>query len=175
MSKARKFINLILQEGSSDLNDVLREFEYGLSIEMDNNPNNKSSGVDASTMFELSSDKGDNWIELQLWDKNRFDTPIGTVRFVCSMESNDDFITLTTGKGLEKIKFNSKEDEINSLDSLQDKDSYKHKIKSIGLIFLGFKLNAKGITEVSNDSNSFEQIGRRVGKGLIDKCYNLLK
>jgi hypothetical protein len=183
MSKAEDVISIVEQgakeqqeaPNAGDLKAVLDEFDYGLSTELDHNAGNLSTGTEAVTVFELSNDQGPNWIELQLWDKNRFDKPIGSVRYVCGMKANPESITLSTGKGIENIKFSSKDEDIEKIPDLQGKDDYKDKINRIRTIFMGFQMNVTGVTGIPNDPNSFESIGRRVGQGLIQKCAQYLK
>lgn len=180
MSKAKELIEQLneqeeVEAGPGDLKDVMNEFNYGLASELDHNAGNLSTGPDATTMLEISSDKGPNWIELILWDKNRFDTPIGSVRYICGMKAQGDGVVVSTGKGIEKIKFNTKDEEIEKIPDIQDKEEYKDKINRIRRIFLGFQLNVVGITGIPNDPNSFESIGKRVGRGLVDKCSQYLK
>lgn len=183
MSRADEFIKSIVEQdekeqeapNSGDLKAVLDEFDYGLSTELDHNAQNLSTGTEATTIFELNNDQGPNWIELQLWDKNRFDKPMGAVRYVCGMKANNDSITLSSGKGIEKILFSSKDEEIEKIPDIKDKEDYKEKVGRIRRIFLGFQMNVAGITGVPNDPNSFESIGKRVGQGLIQKCSQYLK
>lgn len=183
MSRAEDIISIVEQgskeqqeaPNSGDLKAVLDELDYGLSTELDHNAQNLSTGVDAATMFELNSDQGPNWIEFQLWDKNRFDKAIGSVRYICGMKANADSITLSSGKGIENIKFNSKDEEIDKIPDLKTKDDYKDKINRIRTIFMGFQMNVDGIVGISNDPNSFENIGRRIAQGMIKKCYPYLK
>jgi hypothetical protein len=179
MSRAKDFMKVVEQVAEApelgDLKAVLDEFDYGLSAELDHNASNLSTGPDATTVFELSSDQGSNWIELQLWDKNRFADSIGSVRYVCGMKADGDSITLSSGKGIEKVKFSSKDEEIEKIPDIKEKEDYKDKIQRIRRIFLGFQLNTTGISGVPNDSNSFESIGRRVGQGLIKSCVQYLK
>jgi hypothetical protein len=180
MSRAKDFMKVYEQTAGEEapdnaLKDVLGEFDYGLSTELDHNAQNLSTGTDASVTFELNNDQGQNWIELQLWDKNRFDTPIGSVRYICGMKANENSITLSTGKGIEKMKFNSKDEEIDKIPDLKDKDDYKDKVNRIRTIFLGFQMNVNGIVGVPNDPNSFESIGRRVGQGLVKKCAQYMR
>jgi hypothetical protein len=183
MSKAEDIISIVEQgskeqqeaPNSGDLKAVLDQFDYGLSTELDHNAQNLSTGTESTTMFELNNDQGPNWIELQLWDKNRFDKPIGAVRYVCGMKANEDSIALSTGKGIEKIPFSSKDEEIEKIPDIKDKEAYKEKIGRIRRIFLGFQMNVSGITGIPNDPNSFESIGRKVGQGLVQKCAEYLK
>ena len=174
MSRAKDFIKIMEQEQEenpdSDLKSILDEFAYGLSTELDHNAGNLSTGPDAATGFELSNDQGDNWIELQLWDKNRFDTPVGTVRYVCGMKANEDSITLSSGKGIEKVLFSNKDEDIEKIPDIKEKEDYKDKIQRIRRVFLGFQLNVTGIVGIPNDASGFESIGKRVGQGLIKKC-----
>jgi len=160
---------------AGDLKTALDEYDYGLSLELDHNGSNLSTGPDASTVFEINNDQGANWIEFQLWDKNRFDTAIGTIRYICGMKANPDSITVSSGKGIERIKFNSKDEEIENLADVKDKEDYKDKIQRIRRIFMGFQLNTTGIVGIPNDPKSFESIGRRVGQGIIKACTPYLK
>jgi len=180
MSRANEFLRNIIEQGeidptASDLSDVLNEYDYGLATELDHNAENLSTGVNASTLFEISSDQGPNWVELRLWDKNRFDTPLGSVRFVCGMKANEDSLALSTGKGIEKISFDNKNDDIEKIPDIKSKEDYKDKIQRIRRIFLGFQLNISGVAGIPNDPNSFENIGRKVGRALIQKCAQYLK
>ena len=174
MSKATTFLRSLPESGNG-MTDVLREFDYGITSELDHNPSNLSTGTDATTLFEISSDCGPNWIELSLWDKNRFDKPIGSVRYVCGMKAESDCLVLSTGNGLERAKFNTFDDEIEKIPDIEDKETYKDKINRIRRILLSFKLNARGIVGVPDDPSSFEGLGHRVGRSLLQKCSPYLK
>ena len=174
MSRAKDFMKIIEQaeekKPDDDLKSIIGEFAYGLSTELDHNAGNLSTGPDAATGFELSNDQGDNWFELQLWDKNRFDTPIGSIRYVCGMKANEDSVTLSSGKGIEKILFNNKDEEIEKIPDIKEKEDYKDKIQRIRRVFLGFQLNITGVAGIPNDQNSFETMGKKVGEGIIKRC-----
>ncbi len=174
MSKAGVFIRSLPESGSA-LSDVLREFDYGITSELDHNVDNLSTGTEATTKLEISCDRGSNWIELSLWDKNRFTKPLGSVRFVCGMKAEIDSLSLSTGKGIEKTKFNTLDDEIENIPDIEDKEEYKNKINKIRRVFLSFRLNAKGVVGVPNDPNSFESLGHKVGKSLLRECLPFMK
>lgn len=182
MSRAEEIIKVVEQDAkeqqapnAGDLKAVLDELDYGLSTELDHNAQNLSTGTEATTIFELSNDQGPNWLEFQLWDKNRFDKPLGSIRYVCGMKANADSISLSSGKGIENVKFNSKDEDIEKIPDLQGKDDYKDKINRIRTILMGFQMNVTGVTGIPNSPDSFENIGRRMGRGLLKKCAPYMK
>lgn len=172
MNKASDLRHLL--EGGTTLDAVLNKLAYGISNELDGNPNNMSSGNKATTKFELANDQDDNWIEFQLWDKNRFDTPLGAIRYVCSMSDDPaGNIRLANGKGIVSIPFDSKLEDLDTLADLDDmeKENYRENVKKISGILSRMKFNIVGTLT----DNSFEGYGKQLAADLIHKCSNYLK
>lgn len=177
MSKANDVIKLF-EQSSGDLSAVLKEFSYGIASELDSNSDNMSNGIDAQSMFEIANDQSSNWIELQLWDKNRFDQPLGSIRYVCSMMTEGEHIILALGKGIEKIKFDSKYSAIDELADMQDEEVrgvYKKKIEAIKRVLKNIKLTVKGIVGVPNDQYSFDTQGRKFANDIVRVCRKYLQ